>query len=186
MESALGEGSTFHIELPRLRSQELDGATTGLVIEPSPESNGTKILVVDDEMTLRTVLARRLTPHGYHVDVAADGDQAWRMLNQNRYGCILLDLRMPGLACQDLYRRIVDLDLELAGRILFMTGDTVNPETKKFMDTVPNLLLANPLSFLTLSDSSGRWLNEVLSRQRSTEAIRTGNQGATALNTGIR
>ena len=144
MESALGEGSTFHIELPRLRSQELDGATTGLVIEPGPESNGTKILVDDDEMTLRTVLARRLTPHGYHVDVAADGDQAWRMLNQNRYGCILLDLRMPGLACQDLYRRIVDLDLELAGGILFMTGDTVNPETKKFMDTVPNLLLAKP------------------------------------------
>jgi len=69
------------------------------------------------------------------------------MLNQNRYGCILLDLRMPGLACQDLYRRIVDLDLELAGRILFMTGDTVNPETKKFMDTVPNLLVAKPFEF---------------------------------------
>jgi len=89
---------------------------------------------------------------------------------------------MPGLACQDLYRRIVDFDLELAGRILFMTGDTVNPETKKFMDTVPNLLLAKPFEL----SESGRWLNEVLSRQRSTEAIRTGNQGATALNTGIR
>ena len=54
---------------------------------------------------------------------------------------------MPGLACQDLYRRIVNLDLELAGRILFMTGYTVNPETKKFMDTVPNLLVVKPFEF---------------------------------------
>jgi hypothetical protein len=28
-----------------------------------------------------------------------------------------------------------------------MTGDTVNPETKKFMDTVPNLLVAKPFEF---------------------------------------
>ena len=54
---------------------------------------------------------------------------------------------MPGLACQDLHRWIVDLDLELAGRILFMTGDTVNLEPKKFMDTVPNLLVAKPFEF---------------------------------------
>ncbi|MEE3166254.1 MAG: hypothetical protein VX654_01950 [Chloroflexota bacterium] len=54
---------------------------------------------------------------------------------------------MPGLACQDLYRWIVDLDLALAGRILFITGVTVNPETKKFMDTVPNLLVAKPFEF---------------------------------------
>ena len=54
---------------------------------------------------------------------------------------------MSGLDCQDLYRRIVNLDLELAGRILFMTGDTVNQETKKFMDTVPNLLVAKPFEF---------------------------------------
>ena len=67
-----------------------------------------------------------------------------------------------------------------------MTGDTVNPETKKFMDTVPNLLAAKPFEFSEVDDSSGRWLNEVPGRQRSTEAIRTGNQGATALNTGFR
>ncbi|MQG62967.1 MAG: response regulator [SAR202 cluster bacterium] len=55
-------------------------------------------------------MARRLIHLGYHVEVADDGHQVWWMLNQNRYGCILLDLRMPGLACQDWYRWIVNLD----------------------------------------------------------------------------
>ena len=54
---------------------------------------------------------------------------------------------MPGLVCQDLYRWIVDLDLALAGKILYVTGDTMNQETKEFMDTVPNLLVVKPFEF---------------------------------------
>lgn len=54
-----------------------------------------KILVVDDEDALRTVLSSQLKGEGYDVSSAADGDIAIEMLNSQDFDLILLDLKMP-------------------------------------------------------------------------------------------
>lgn len=60
-------------------------------------SHKAKILVVDDEDALRTVLSAELGSEGYDVATAADGVEAVGMLQKNRYNLVLLDIKMPNM-----------------------------------------------------------------------------------------
>ncbi|MBM3127735.1 MAG: response regulator transcription factor [Chloroflexi bacterium] len=54
------------------------------------------ILVVDDEETIRTIIAEALTAHAHHVQVAATSDQALRACETTAFDLVLLDLKIPG------------------------------------------------------------------------------------------
>lgn len=54
-----------------------------------------KILVVDDEDALRTVLSGELVSEGYDVRTAADGDDAISNLQKENFDLVLLDIKMP-------------------------------------------------------------------------------------------
>ncbi len=54
-----------------------------------------RILVVDDEDALRTVLSSELEGEGYEVDQAADGDQAIAIVQKKPFHLVLLDIKMP-------------------------------------------------------------------------------------------
>jgi DNA-binding NtrC family response regulator len=56
-----------------------------------------KILVVDDEDALRTVLSNELTSEGYDVSTASDGDEAISTIQKSLYDLVLLDIKMPRL-----------------------------------------------------------------------------------------
>jgi DNA-binding NtrC family response regulator len=56
-----------------------------------------KILVVDDEEALRTVLASELEGEGYQVTTAEDGQEAINILGSNSFDLILLDIKMPNV-----------------------------------------------------------------------------------------
>jgi len=56
-----------------------------------------RILVADDEESMRVVLRSALRKKGYEVDCASDGKEAAGLLDRNVYGLALLDIRMPGL-----------------------------------------------------------------------------------------
>jgi DNA-binding response OmpR family regulator len=56
-----------------------------------------KILVVDDEETLRVVLSAELKGEGYQVTSAADGQEAIHHLATNQFDLILLDIKMPNM-----------------------------------------------------------------------------------------
>jgi len=54
------------------------------------------ILVVDDEETIRTIVAEALTSQGHHVQAAASSEQALRACESAPFDLVLLDLKMPG------------------------------------------------------------------------------------------
>lgn len=56
-----------------------------------------KILVVDDEDALRTVLSAELNSEGYDVGTAADGMEALTELQKGPYDLVLLDIKMPNM-----------------------------------------------------------------------------------------
>ncbi len=60
-----------------------------------PEKN--RILVVDDEEALRTVLSTELSSEGYEVSTAADGSEAIDLVKGNNYDLVLLDIKMPNV-----------------------------------------------------------------------------------------
>lgn len=56
-----------------------------------------RILIVDDEETMRRSLGDILRLDGYHVQTASDGESALESLNRDTFDLMLLDLKMPGM-----------------------------------------------------------------------------------------
>ena len=79
------------------------------------------IHIVDDDASLRTALERRLKKAGYEVATYPSAQQLLdRLPDDNGPGCILLDVRMPGLSGPELQTRLVELGSTLP--IIFLSG----------------------------------------------------------------
>jgi two-component system nitrogen regulation response regulator GlnG len=56
-----------------------------------------KILIADDDDSIRWVLQKTVTGMGFHADLAEDGEKALALLTRNDYAAAFIDVRMPGL-----------------------------------------------------------------------------------------
>ena len=65
-----------------------------------------RILVIDDDLPLRGMLAAALRQAGFQVLLAGDGAEGHRALTIHRPDCILLDLAMPGINGWDFLQRL--------------------------------------------------------------------------------
>ncbi|XJS10351.1 response regulator transcription factor [Aerococcaceae bacterium WGS1372] len=65
-----------------------------------------RILVVDDEIAISTLLEYNITQAGYTVDTADNGETAYGMIKENEYDFIILDVMLPGMDGMDVCRRI--------------------------------------------------------------------------------
>jgi len=67
----------------------------GTLLEGNPA--GLRVLVVDDEEFMRSIVRQRLEMAGYHVEEACSGEEALDRLGYGRYSVLLTDIRMPGM-----------------------------------------------------------------------------------------
>jgi DNA-binding response OmpR family regulator len=67
-----------------------------------------QILVVDDEKNIRLTVSQSLEPLGIIVQTAINGEEALRMLGEDQFGLMFLDLKMPGMDGMDVLRLIRD------------------------------------------------------------------------------
>ncbi len=65
-----------------------------------------RILVADDEESMRWVLSKALRKKGYSVDLAADGNQALRQVREQSYDLVIVDIKMPGMSGLQVLSRI--------------------------------------------------------------------------------
>jgi signal transduction histidine kinase len=141
-ESQPGRGATFIIELPVVQGRE---TPRGPVVE-EPESAVTprSILVVDDEASIQRLLGSILELDGHHVETARNGREALERIGRHRYDVIITDIKMPDMDGRELYQRLLNLNPALAHRTIFITGDTVSPDTRSFLQQVNNPCLTKP------------------------------------------
>ena len=78
------------------------------------------ILVADDEEHIRKLLQRTLTSIGYEVDTAEDGSVALARLRDTHFDLVIADLRMPGVAGDDLLESIRESGIDTD--VLMMSG----------------------------------------------------------------
>ena len=67
---------------------------------------GVRVLVIEDEAKLASVIARGLREEGYAVDIAGQGEDALWMARAAAYDAILLDVMLPGADGFDVCRRL--------------------------------------------------------------------------------
>jgi putative two-component system response regulator len=82
-----------------------------------------RVLVVDDEETIRTALGRFLRSRGYEVEVAESGIAALIMLERQRFAVMVCDVRMPGMTGLEVVPEALQLDPDLAILMLSAVND---------------------------------------------------------------
>ena len=86
----------------------------------SARSEGKRVLVVDDEASIRELLSKTLALEQYEVDTAGDGAAALDRMRASAYDLMIADLKMPGMDGLTLIRQARRLKADL--RIIIITG----------------------------------------------------------------
>jgi len=101
--------------------------------------------VVDDDASFRTAIERRLKKAGYEVTTYPSAQHLLdRLPDENRPGCILLDVRIPGLSGPALQGRLTELGSTLP--IVFLTGYADVPTTVQAIKAGADDFLTKPVT----------------------------------------
>ena len=129
---APGAGASFCLVLPVLGASQLERAAALAAVADIDAPVLARVLVVDDEAELAGVMREMLESAGYEVSTAESGAVALELLGAARFDAIVSDLRMPDMDGAALWREICAHHTALAGRLLFVTGDTLSPAAAEF------------------------------------------------------
>jgi PAS domain S-box-containing protein len=111
--------------------------------DDAPSSPARRILLVDDEVHVRTTLARLLAPH--EVVVAAGAREAIDILSRDvGFDAIVCDLHMQDGSGADVYACLAEKAPHLQGRVVFMTGGAYTDEAERFLATSARPCLEKP------------------------------------------
>ena len=96
-------------------------------VRPRPSPRGPLVLVVDEELTRRSILSRMIRAFGYSVQNCATSRDALQFLREHprEVRLLIADLTLPGMDGGELVERALDLDPTI--RVL-LTVDTDNPD----------------------------------------------------------
>jgi PAS domain S-box-containing protein len=144
VQSQSGHGTTFLVSLPVTVGSVAELPETAALPPAQPQQAGRAILIVDDEVIIAKTLASLLRRTGYTVDTAANGWLALAKLQEQTFDLILCDLRMPELDGPALYRELERHYPHLRRRIVFITGDTLSPESSSFLERTKATRLTKP------------------------------------------
>ncbi len=151
-----GRGASFRVYLPRTESR-----VSAAPVATPPRLRGTEtVLVVEDEVMVRSLSREILEEAGYRVLEAKDGEQALRLATAHvgPIHALLSDVVMPGMTGPETAERIRAVRPEI--RVLYMSGHTEDPaiESGQAGDAP---LLAKPFSPAALT----AWIRESLDRR---------------------
>jgi signal transduction histidine kinase len=127
-------GTTFYVDLPLSDGNGHTASDEGHVGASTLSSAPARILIVDDEKSISSLLTKVLARAGHHVDAAHDGHEALEKLHGNTYDIVFLDLRIPNVPGQAIYDWIKQHRARLAERTVILTGDILCAETIRFLE----------------------------------------------------
>jgi two-component system NtrC family sensor kinase len=165
--SALG-GACFVVELPLAfaASESKSKITTAEFRPKNVAVKRSKLLVVDDEPTVVSLLNDMLTLVGHQVSGYTSPQEALAALRSDQFDAVLSDFRMPGMNGGELYEQAVAHDLRYQNRFLFLTGDMMDSQTNEFFESAKVPFLLKPFQLSALQSG----LAGVLGRDNSDSA----------------
>src|SRR5688500_1161055 len=87
-----------------------------------------KILVVDDDQAIRTVLALSLSEAGYAVTEASGGEEALEAIRKRKFALIVLDINMPAVDGYEVLRRMREMPTRRATPVFVVSANGHEPE----------------------------------------------------------
>lgn len=125
--------------------------------EPTAESKP-RVLVIDDESTIRAALRRFFKRRDWVFDEAEDGARGLEKLLAPGadYTAIISDLRMPGMSGMALHDELARQRPELLDRLVFSTGDVASKDAAEFVQRTRCIILEKPFELSKLGETLER------------------------------
>jgi CheY-like chemotaxis protein len=164
-------GAAFIVELPtraRVAPEPMPRPDRAVLAAAPPMAHGrdappamrARIVVLDDEPSIRRFLFKALENAGFEPVLAATGQDAIDIVRSGPIEGVLSDHRMIGMSGTDVYEAVVAIRPELRDRFVFMSGDILNPALRDFAEAHGIALLAKPFDLADV----GRTVRDLVDR----------------------
>jgi PAS domain S-box-containing protein len=157
LQSELGQGAVFTILLPR-EQDGLSAAPDDPQPEPFASSSPARILVVEDDPTVRKLVTGILQRSGHQVVTAAEGESALRLLKQSSdpIQLAILDVVMPGMNGREVAEQLAKSSGDIP--VLYMSGYTDDEVIHRGVRDLSSRFIQKPFTAAELT----RKVDEVL------------------------
>ena len=142
IESELGKSTTFIIHLPTGYGEE---ETAVKEVTPIKESRQARILVIDDEDSVRDILSRMLKTKGHQVVVASNGEEGIEQFRSQPFDLVFTDLGMPKISGWEVGKTIKGINPKIP--IAMITGWGMELDREKMSESGIDLIVSKPFNF---------------------------------------
>lgn len=163
VQSEVGQGSTFWIDMQHavqctdIERDEIPENTENRHIDRKDRTRtGGKILIVEDNPSNLKLISSQLNTLGYKADLASNGKEALKMINEDNYALILTDCNMPIMDGYELATEIRKKNSNIP--VIALTADAFPESEKACLSVGMNDRIVKPVGLQKLSDTLQKWL----------------------------
>jgi len=109
-----------------------------------------RVLLIDDDEAILNILQKALSRERFDLVAANSAREAITLLARGNYDVIVSDIRMPEFDGKELFRFLDRHMPELKEKVIFLTGDTGNPDTMQFLEEMQRPYLTKPIDMPAL------------------------------------
>jgi signal transduction histidine kinase/CheY-like chemotaxis protein len=144
IESESGKGTTFILHLPTGYGEEKveEKMFKG---KPVEEVRSARILVIDDEESVRKILSQMLKAKGYEVVVASDGEEGIEKFKKEKFDLVFTDLGMPRISGWEVGKTLKGIEPRIP--VAMITGWGVELNKEKMNESGIDLIVPKPFNF---------------------------------------
>src|SRR6476661_959468 len=108
------------------------------------------VLIADDQTSIRLLVRTTIESDEYSIGEASDGNEAWRLIQENHPDLVLLDVQMPGLSGLQVTRAVRGEPTLKTTRIILLTANASIADVEAGLAAGADLYLTKPFSPLEL------------------------------------
>jgi len=127
-----------------------------------------RILIAEDEESLREALVIFLKSKGYVTAEAADGITAFEMAGLSSYDLLITDLNMPGMSGEELLEKMEELEFDRRPAVVVMTGHSTLDSAIKGINAGISAYIRKPLNLIEMETS----IKTAIERRRLEKELR--------------
>ncbi|MGH7689542.1 MAG: response regulator, partial [Gemmatimonadaceae bacterium] len=105
-----------------------------------------KVLIADDDETIRVLVSAVMSSLGFDPDIATDGAAAWKLYQEHRYPLMVADIEMPVMDGLELCRKIRAVDERRETFVVVLTGRSTHEDLGQVLEAGADDYMSKPTS----------------------------------------
>jgi CheY-like chemotaxis protein len=165
VESLEGQGSTFWFTaVLQKQTKSPDFPVTGAAVQASiTNTTNIRILLVEDDEANQYAFKRLLSKSSHQVEIAENGREALKLLEEKDFDLVLMDCRLPVMDGYEATAAIRDQSSKVryhAIPIIALTANAFREDQKKCLDAGMDDYLSKPIDLANLLEMIEKWVKQ--------------------------